>query len=292
MKLRRNKSGLFLTALRSFKSLFLCTLFILTTCIFFISDSVAKSKTPKVPFIGEVTTNSLNVRAGQSANFEKLVQLKKGDTVLVVDAQYSWYKIRLPKAAKIYISKKYLQELTGKKAIVLGDKVNIRSGPDVKYSIIGQLKRGDSVEVVATKDDWYQILPWDESYGWVLEDFVKFKTHDTVTASLSNGSIDGQDKGVQDPKENAKELKATVSESDMFIRLKGEIVKLPLQENIPVQVTHMLKGADKEYYLSAPDDILSEFLNRKVKIEGKIKNQNTIDGTPALINVTKIELIL
>ena len=48
------------------------------------------------PILGEVTSDAVSIRAGQSASFEKIGQLKTGDQVVVMAKDYGWYKIKLP----------------------------------------------------------------------------------------------------------------------------------------------------------------------------------------------------
>ncbi|MDP8211874.1 MAG: SH3 domain-containing protein [Candidatus Zapsychrus exili] len=60
------------------------------------------------PFVAEPTKDSVNVRAGQSVNFEKLCKVSIGEEVFVVGSQYSWYKIKLPNRAISFVSKKYI----------------------------------------------------------------------------------------------------------------------------------------------------------------------------------------
>ena len=85
------------------------------------------------PFLGEITANKVNVRAGQSVNFEKLCSLEAGDQVIVIEKNFSWYKIRLPECAESYVSAKYIQLLDGHFGEISGDRVNIRSARDSKH---------------------------------------------------------------------------------------------------------------------------------------------------------------
>jgi len=80
------------------------------------------------PFVAEVTSKTVNIRAGQSKNFETLDKLKKGDLVIVLEHEFSWYKVKLHKTAKSYISNQFIQEVGEDKGIVIGNRVNIRGG--------------------------------------------------------------------------------------------------------------------------------------------------------------------
>jgi len=60
-----------------------------------------------LPFLAESTGDNVNVRAGQSANFERLCQLSEGEEVVVLDKEYSWYKIQTALTATKQIRSKY-----------------------------------------------------------------------------------------------------------------------------------------------------------------------------------------
>ena len=45
------------------------------------------------PFVAQINTDEINVRAGQSTNFEKICTVKKSEKLIVVDKSFSWYKI-------------------------------------------------------------------------------------------------------------------------------------------------------------------------------------------------------
>ncbi|WP_342525308.1 SH3 domain-containing protein [Chryseomicrobium sp. FSL W7-1435] len=50
--------------------------------------------------------------------------------------------------------------------IVNTDSLKVRSGPGLTYEVIGSVKSGDSLEVLATENDWYQIA-FNGQNGWV-----------------------------------------------------------------------------------------------------------------------------
>ena len=52
--------------------------------------------------------------------------------------------------------------------IVTGSVVNLRSGPGTEYSILGQAREGDSLQVTGGLDDWYRIYVPDMSlFAWI-----------------------------------------------------------------------------------------------------------------------------
>ncbi len=64
---------------------------------------------------------------------------------------------------------------------VKADSLNVRTGPGTRYQTVGQLYRGEVVEVAGRDQDWYHIILADGSYGWVLRDHTRFyRTKDEV----------------------------------------------------------------------------------------------------------------
>lgn len=56
---------------------------------------------------------------------------------------------------------------------VTADKVYVRSGPGTAYYEVGQLGRGDLVQVVGSRLGWYQILPPNGTFCLVAKEFVE-----------------------------------------------------------------------------------------------------------------------
>jgi len=132
------------------------------------------------PFLAEVTGDRVNVRSGQSANFERLCQIDKGEEIVVEGKEFSWYKVRLPSSAKSFVSKKYVQFLGQNAGGVIADRVNIRAGAGTHYTILGQLNRGEQIFIQEELDGWYRIRPVTKSYGWVMDRFLTFKSRDII----------------------------------------------------------------------------------------------------------------
>lgn len=59
------------------------------------------------------------------------------------------------------------QETVLKRGTVSSDALIIRAKPASYYERLGQLKRGDAVQVVGKKEDWYEILLPESVRGWV-----------------------------------------------------------------------------------------------------------------------------
>ena len=127
------------------------------------------------PEVGFVRNDGANVRAGYNINFESLCRLEKGDPVKIVGSEYSWFKILLPNTAHLYIKKDYV-DMTSEKGVgvVNASRVNLRAGPETKYSILGQVSSPLKLDVLAEVDGWYEITPPKGTAGWINFSQVRF----------------------------------------------------------------------------------------------------------------------
>ncbi len=124
------------------------------------------------PYTGEVTGYDTNVRAGSNLNYEIVTKLQKGDLVYVAGEWMEWLKIRCPEGTALWASAGFIED-----GVVTANKLNVRSGPDLKYNVICQLSRDDKVVALELSDDgkWRGIKPTDNAYLWVHKDLVKRK---------------------------------------------------------------------------------------------------------------------
>jgi len=233
-----------------------------------------------LPFVAEITIDHVNVRAGQSASFERLVKLSARDEVVVVEHSFSWYKIELPKTAKTYIVAKYVQLLNDAIGGVTTDRVNVRAGPDINYSVIGQVNSGEEIHILEhIEDKWYKIVPTKNTYGWIKEDFLNFKSND-VQSFYSAQS-----------KSEKLETVDLVKEDDQELHLVGYIKS---EHNIlleDIQYNFEMEGKTS-YYLIGFEEVFSEFLDYKVSIDGQISEDQTRQYSLPILKVTKIEMVL
>ena len=130
------------------------------------------------PFLAEVMTDKVHIRAGQNKSFESLGRLAKGAAVVVVGRSYDWYKIKLPANALSYIRNDYLQMLGDNIGEVVSQRVNVRAGAGVNFTSLGQLSKGTKVRVFETAQGWYKIEPMEGCYGWVAVEFLAFKSQE------------------------------------------------------------------------------------------------------------------
>ena len=251
---------------------------ILFACIFFLFSSFlyAQMKTPlkdaeTFPFLAEVIKEKVSVRAGESENFEKLDVLKKGDHVLVLGKNYSWYKIQLPVTAKSFIIDKYITLLQDGLSEVNADRVNVRAGADVNRTVLGQLAKGAKVRILEKLDGWYRIEPLKESCGWVADEFLK-QIPMTEVKMESQPSI-------------------TTSEANEK-KISAIGILNATEDNSGENQYQLIVDGKTAYIIEGFEHVLNEFLHSTVQIEGKAAEEAQNKDFPPVIRISKIQLVL
>ena len=232
------------------------------------------------PFVGRINSDNVNVRAGQSNNFEKLIQLSENAEVVVVDKKYSWYKIRLPRQAKAYIFSKFVKIIDEdkNKGIVIGSRINVRAGKGTNYSILGQVNAGDEVLVLSHEKEWLQIEPLKSMHGWVADEFLEYKNTD-VEAFLAK---------VVEPEPVAEEPVLPPEP----VLIKGELKTASAATGYE-NVAYLLYVDDQpRYYIEGMTGLLDDFVDHKVEIEG-LENKSLVHTlSHPVLSVSRVEYVL
>lgn len=71
-------------------------------------------------------------------------------------------------------------------AEITADNVNIRSGPGTNYYRCGQINKGDTVKVVASKHSWSHIVPPPGSFSWISKQYIHIEA-DKPTIGIVTG---------------------------------------------------------------------------------------------------------
>lgn len=291
---------------------------IILAFVLLVSPSTSHAQQEFFPFVGQLNEDSINIRAGQSTNFEKLGKLKLDEQVVVVDKSYSWYKIRLPKHAKSFISQDFINIVATNVGEITGKRVNIRGGAGLNFTVLGQLEKGTRVSIVKLLDDgWVQIQPMDDSYGWVADKFLKFVSSDVsqfippeppavelvnVQNSPPPVQVDNSELYISDL-EPFEEIPDEVV-NDVQIAPEPEVVPEPIVEPQTEFIGVLTQNSSVEGYqyllieegvgtfnLDGYSQLLSPFLNYRVRIEGHIKEGVEDQAYPVVV-VKRIQLVL
>lgn len=138
-----------------------------------LSFSVAANGQENKPFIGEITADRVNVRAGPDLNFEIIYSFDKGQKIEVKEQRFGWYRVVLPQECILYINKEFVSREKNN-YIVKADGVNVRSGAGFEFNVVGQLSKGSKVEVIREEDKWYGIKATPDCSGWVNSKYLRF----------------------------------------------------------------------------------------------------------------------
>ena len=255
--------------------------------IYLLPCSSAFAQSGSFPYLAEITADQVNIRAGQSPNFERMLRMKKGEDIVVVDRQFSWLKVRLPQSADVYINKKYAQLLDSSRAQVLTDHLNVRALADTNSTILGQLDKGDIVFVKEATEEWLKIQPNSKVFGWIADNYVSFKSK---VIPQAEALLSSQEEKIEEvlPVKPAEKLPAVaVASSQLFA--KGFLESKQEGDVIQYKITD---ENQKEYKLKIEEGLIKKFLHYKVFVQGHLSPVDpSAPNNPTLI-ISNIQLVL
>ncbi|MCM8534942.1 MAG: SH3 domain-containing protein [Lentisphaeraceae bacterium] len=254
--------------------IFLALLFLLST--FSFAEEIRK---------GVVTGSKLRMRAKPGTKYEVLGQLLKGDEVKVVAENNGWLKLVSPDSVTGWISNKYIDH--GK---ITGDKINVRAGANVAYTVFGKVNKGDEVEVIEIKNKiWAKIKAPSSSHVWVSAAYVKLEPMIVARNDEENEKLN-EVKAVVEIKsqdEKLKELEAKLKTekkaaedakqklADMILKKEQdqkELARLEAERKAAVDA----KLADEKKFLVISKLLEEEIKKRSTKIIVTVDNKNEI----------------
>ncbi len=115
-----------------------------------------------------VRGSRVNVRARPEQRAEVVGQLNEGDTLAYVESREPWIGIRPPEELSLWVFGEFVNN-----GLVTANKLNIRSGAGVNYTVVGTLHAGDKVRVRESFGDWVGIDPPKTAVLWVHSDYVE-----------------------------------------------------------------------------------------------------------------------
>jgi uncharacterized protein YraI len=266
------------------------TILFVSLGLFSLSSAFAQQEI--FPFLAQVTTDSVNVRAGQSANFETLCQLSRGEDVVVVGRSYKWYEIQLPLNARAFISDKYVTLLSGGEGEINAGGVNVRAGTSIQSTIVGQLDKGSRVRILGKQEGWYRIEPSPSIHGWVADQFLAFKSRDVGIEKREAAPLPAQPFSEQ--KQEAVNVLPVVPAHKKIVSATGYLRPCRNSDKTAAASYELVIDNQPAYDVRGVQHILDEFAYATVTIEGTIPRPDDAPGrslNPVII-VSKIQLVL
>lgn len=257
-----------------------------------LSSTASLAVEQTFPFTGRVNADNVNIRAGQSKNFDHIGTLQRDDTVVVIQKNYSWYKIRLPKTAQCYVYRELVHFLRDQIGEMTGSRVNVRARPQLNASVLGQLNKMTRVRIVETLDEWYRIEPVEGIYGWVLDEYIDYQSGqvpEPAVVQLPSRNI-YEMKRKEEQRRAQEEARRLAREQASKIRIRGT-VRLIEGRSTDSHVRHQMTSDEgKTFCLMGYRSILDGFLNHRVQIEG-VPQEDSRFAHPVLL-VTQVRLVL
>jgi N-acetylmuramoyl-L-alanine amidase len=238
---------------------------------------------------GKVLKDNVNIRARADKNAEVIAQLKKGDTVEVLDRKGEWLRITAPATAKCYVSSKFIKD-----GVITGDAINVRCGPGTNFRDIGKLSKGDKVAVVETKGEWSQIQPTANCSGWVAAELIEVSVPTPPPAPIQTSDVAPATVPLSAPIEPAPV--AAANSDDVIIQyvVKDGYLQIVKEPNAPGQYVLMTESVmGREYiiaYLESSHSNLSRHAGRHVRVMGNQKWKR--DERYPVITIERCEPVL
>jgi hypothetical protein len=127
-----------------------------------------------------VKKNRVNVRAKAVPTSEVITQLKKGETVIVLEEitpkkrkrgePATWAKIQLPPNTPVWVYGPYVE--TNNHTVNI-KRLNLRAGPGENFSVIGRLERGTEVKEIRTDGNWMEIEAPTNAFAFVAAEMLE-----------------------------------------------------------------------------------------------------------------------
>ncbi|MGI6308855.1 MAG: N-acetylmuramoyl-L-alanine amidase [Dethiobacteria bacterium] len=133
----------------------------------------------------KVEVNALNLRTGPALTHTRLQKLPLGTPLQVLFREKeNWLLVRLKDGCTGWVDGQYtsfspglvdkLPLITGEKALVKVNLLNVRLGPGLNYQKIKQLKLNATVTVYFHEGDWLLVRLADGTSGWIYTEYTTY----------------------------------------------------------------------------------------------------------------------
>lgn len=120
-------------------------------------------------FTGATVREKVRLRLQPDLNAKVIKDLGRGDLLVIIGEESSFYRVKPDPDQKAYVYTKYIND--GK---ISGERVNIRLQPDLESPILVQLATGDKVVVTAPPSgSWQEIAMPESVVFFVAKEYVE-----------------------------------------------------------------------------------------------------------------------
>jgi len=121
------------------------------------------------PVMVRALKDNTNLRARAGLNVEVAGQAAANQELTAKSMDSEWVEVVAPTNIDFWVLGDYLKD----GLVVCRQTVNVRVGPGLNFSIVGQLRNGDNVEVRGSHTDWIKIAPPEGCSLWVSRPLVE-----------------------------------------------------------------------------------------------------------------------
>lgn len=113
-----------------------------------------------------VKTDRVNLRARAEATSEVVGQASFDERLAVQQVQAEWVQVVPPDRIDLWVHRDFVKDNAS-----TVDRLNIRAGAGINYSVVGALERGARVDVRGQFGEWLKIAPSNSSV-WISRELV------------------------------------------------------------------------------------------------------------------------
>lgn len=166
---------------------------ILLAAVVALSPSGTASGAETFPYVGVVTQETVDIRAGGGESFYAVGSLEQGQLVDVYGHFYGWFKIRPPEDVFSYIKRAFVNRhgdgnvgtVSDEKAMVWAAEAN--GTPGASFRQQRYLKEGERVIIVEQSGDFYRITPPSDTYVFLPPESIAVATSEQIQNAASGG---------------------------------------------------------------------------------------------------------
>jgi hypothetical protein len=114
-----------------------------------------------------VKSDRVNLRARPDLNSEVVAQVNTGDRLAVISMRPDWVEIVPPDSVDVWAYREFIKD-----GMVTVDRLNLRAGPGINFSIVGSVANGQTVTTRGQFGEWVKVAPVNASL-WISREFVE-----------------------------------------------------------------------------------------------------------------------
>jgi uncharacterized protein YgiM (DUF1202 family) len=144
---------------------------------------------PPPPKVATVRESGLSLRDGPGTNYISMATFQSGAKLDLIERYQDWFHVGIPGGTDGWVKGEFLsidqgitERLLAAETIpdpnpalvgtIAENAVNLRKGPDSKYSKIGGVNAGIQVDLIGKYKDWFQIRLSNGTKAWIFSDLL------------------------------------------------------------------------------------------------------------------------